>query len=426
MKKVIDLYKSSYTGLAPSSWWLSVVMLINRSGTMVVPFMTLYLTQSLGYSIGKASLVMALFGMGAVCGGFIGGWLSDRFGFYRIQLLTLAGGGLLFLILGQMRSFPLICAFTFILSLVNESFRPANSLAIAHYSSEENRTRSYSLNRLAINLGWSLGGAVGGFIAARNYHLLFVIDGCTNILAAVMLRLFLKPAGHRKAGEKEQTLLAPRFTAFRDRAYMVFSFLVVLYAYCFFQLFSTLPVYFRQVMHLTEEKIGITMTVNGLLIALFEMVLVFKLEGKRPPLHYIKYGTALIGISFLLFNMFPGGMWLAMTSTLIITLGEMLSMPFMNTYWISRSGEASRGQYAGLYTVSWAMAQVLGPGTGGQLADRFGFTVLWWIIGGICALSAIGFWLLQLKSSTPDVSEREDLEAAAKVYVAVEEDRGGG
>jgi len=109
-----------------------------------------------------------------------------------------------------------------------------------------------------------------------------------------------------------------------------------------------------------------------------------------------------------------------------ITLGEMLSMPFMNTYWISRSGEASRGQYAGLYTVSWATAQVLGPGTGGQLADAFGFTILWWIISGICALSALGFWLLQLGSGRPGVSGTENAEAAARVFVAVEEDRGAG
>jgi len=394
MKRIAALYKASYSGLSPASWWLSAVMLINRSGTMVVPFMTLYLTQSLGYSISRAGIVMGIFGAGAICGGFIGGRLSDRFGFYPVQLVTLACGGALFMVLGQMRSYPMICAFTFLLAVVNESFRPANSVAIAHYSKEENRTRSFSLNRLAINLGWALGGSLGGFIAAHNYNLLFVIDGITNIGAAILLRIFLAPARQEKHA-KPAAKKAPRFEVYRDTRYMVFTVLVLLFAFAFFQLFSTLPVYYRQSLHLSEQVIGATMAGNGLIIALFEMVLVFRLEGKRHPLQYIPAGTLVVGLSFVVFNILPGALGVAIISMLLVTIGEMFSMPFMNTYWISRTTEANRGQYAGLYTVSWAMAQVLGPATGAGFADEFGFTALWWMIGGIAILAALGFWLLR-------------------------------
>ena len=137
------------------------------------------------------------------------------------------------------------------------------------------------------------------------------------------------------------------------------------------------------------------MAANGLIIGIFEMVLIYQLEGKRQPLQYIKWGAALVAVSFLMFNWFPAGVWLAFASTIIITVGEMLSMPFMNTFWISRTNEGNRGQYAGLYTVSWATAQVLGPGTGSIFADRWGFTALWWMIGGISIVAALGFWLLQ-------------------------------
>jgi len=160
---------------------------------MVLPFMTIYLT-GIGFSLFKAGIVVGMFGAGAIAGGYIGGKLTDKIGFYKIQLITLVGGGLLFILLGQIKSYPLICLFTFILSLVNESFRPANNTAIALYSKPENRTRSYSLNRLAINLGWALGGTLGGIIASFNYHLLFWIDGLTNIVAALMLYYLLKPA----------------------------------------------------------------------------------------------------------------------------------------------------------------------------------------------------------------------------------------
>jgi predicted MFS family arabinose efflux permease len=393
MKRVIALYKASYSGLSPASWWLSVVMLINRSGTMVVPFMMLYLTQSLHYSISKAGIVMGIFGAGAICGGFIGGRLSDRFGFYAVQLFTLSCGGLMFIVLGQMRSYSMICVFTFLLAIINESFRPANAVAIAHYSKEENRTRSFSLNRLAINLGWAFGGSLGGFIAAHNYSLLFIIDGCTNIGAAILLRIFLAPAKQSKT-ERANTVKAPRFEAFRDTRYMVFILLVFLFAFSFFQLFTTLPVFYRTSLHLPEQVIGGTMAGNGLLIALFEMVLIFRLEGRRHPLQFIPYGTLLVALSFIVFNLMPGGLMVATVSMLLLTVGEIFSMPFMNTYWISRTNNANRGQYAGLYTVAWASAQVSGPPAGAFFADKFGFTTLWWLIGGVAVMVAAGYWLL--------------------------------
>ncbi|MES1159453.1 MAG: MFS transporter, partial [Bacteroidota bacterium] len=141
--RTISLYTNAYSGLSRPTWLLSLVMLVNRSGTMVIPFMTIYLTQpSMGYSIGQAGLVMGIFGLGAICGGFLGGKITDHLGFYRVQLFTLTGGGLLFMLLGQVKSYPLICFCTFLLSLVNEAFRPANAAAIAHYTKEENRTRS--------------------------------------------------------------------------------------------------------------------------------------------------------------------------------------------------------------------------------------------------------------------------------------------
>ena len=158
----LNLYKSSYGGLSRNTWWLSLVMFVNRSGTMVIPFMTMYMTQELGVDIAKAGFVMSLFGAGAIIGALIGGKVTDKLGFHYVQLFTLLGGGIMFIVLGQMKSYTAICITTFFLSMVNEAFRPANSVAIAHYSKDENRTRSYSLNRLAINLGWAFGSALGG------------------------------------------------------------------------------------------------------------------------------------------------------------------------------------------------------------------------------------------------------------------------
>jgi predicted MFS family arabinose efflux permease len=366
-------------------------MLINRSGTMVIPFMSIYLTQpSMGYSIAQAGLVMGLFGLGAVCGGFLGGRLTDRIGFHRVQLVTLTGGGILFMVLGQMKNYPLICLFTFLLSLVNDAFRPANSTAIAHYSKEENRTRSYSLNRLSINLGWAVGGAIGGVLASINYHLLFWVDGATNLLAALLLRYFLAKDPH-PAAANAAARGAVSFSAYKDKVYLQFIGLTVLFAGCFFQLFSTLPLYYKKVLQLPEYMIGLLMTLNGLLIAFFEMVLVFKLEGRRENLFYIFSGVSVMGGAFLLLNLLPLSVVTAFLFMGFLTAGEILAMPFMNSFWISRTGLSNRGQYAGLYTMAWSTAQVLGPIGGTQVAQYLSFRTLWWGAGGMCILAAVGF-----------------------------------
>src|SRR5450755_3451256 len=299
-----SLYRNAYSGLSRSTWLLSLVMLVNRSGTMVLPFMTIYLT-GIGFSLFQAGVVVGMFGAGAVCGAYLGGKLTDKLGFHRIQLITLVGGGTLFILLGLMKSYSLICIFTFILSLVNDAFRPANNSAIAQYSRPENRTRSYSLNRLAINLGWAVGGTLGGFIASFNYHLLFWIDGFTNIIAAIMLFYLLKPS---EQGDKETApVIKPpqEKSPLKDKKFTIFTVLVILYGLCFYQLYSTIPVYYKGIYRMSEFYIGVLMGLNGLIIVFIEMVLIFHLESKNKTLLFISHGLMLTALSFLVYIFLP-------------------------------------------------------------------------------------------------------------------------
>lgn len=353
---------------------------------MVVPFMTLYLT-STGYSVAEAGFVFGLFGAGAFAGAWLGGKLTDKIGFYPVQLFTLTMGGILFFVLGQMNTYPLICMFTFLLSFVNEAFRPANSTAIAFYSKEENRTRSYALNRLAINLGWAVGSAVGGILADINYELLFWVDGFTNISAAAALWLFLKPVSHKPAAATTPGKTV-HLSAMADKKYISFVLITMLFACCFFQLFNNLPVFFKKEMHFSETFIGILMASNGVIIALVEMVLIYKLERRNRNMFYITIGVTLVGIAFLILHIPANAAIVAASMIVIVTFGEILSMPFMNSYWVSRTQPGNRGQYAALYTMAWSAAQTLGPMGGAQLAEAAGFDVLWWVVGALSLLTA--------------------------------------
>lgn len=394
--RISSIYKTSFRGLSYQTWLLSLIMLINRSGTMVVPFMTLYLTgKEMNRSIGEAGTVMGLFGLGSVIGAYFGGKLSDKIGFLKVQLFSLFFGGILFIVLGQIRSYPLICIFTFLLSTVNEAFRPANSSAIANYSSNENRTRSFSLNRLAINLGWAIGASIGGIIASFNYELLFWVDGMTNILACILLFIFLGSAKRRSQTPKQEEHVPLQQSAYRDKTYLLFIFFVTLFGMCFFQLFTTIPKYFRDNLFLSEQFIGFIMALNGLLIVGFEMVLVYTLEKKKKNMRFIIIGVVICAFAFFSLLLPGNGKLITLIMILLITLGEIMSMPFMNSYWIMRSSSTNRGQYAALYTIAWGIGQTLGPALCAQLIEATNFNIMFLVLGLTLLFTAIGLGTLR-------------------------------
>jgi predicted MFS family arabinose efflux permease len=399
LSRTFSLYRSSFAGLSKQTWLLSFVMLVNRSGTMVVPFMTLYLTsRSMGYTLSDAGIVMGLFGLGSIVGAYFGGKLTDRIGFRKVQVVTLFCGGLLFFVLGHVKTFPLICLFSFILSVVNEAFRPANSSAITHYSKAENRTRSYSLNRLAINLGWALGTSVGGLIAMYDYNLLFWVDGFTNIGAAVVLFFALRGEGPPvKALQGE--VLPPAASAYKDKVYIRFIIFLTLFAICFFQLFTTIPKYWRDNLLLNESFIGFVMALNGLFIVLVEMVLVYKLEGRRNNLVYISWGVFLCSAAFFAMLLPLGPKLGTYLFIFFISLGEIVCMPFMSSYWSMRSVEGNRGQYAALFTISWGIAQSLGPFACSLIADHLSFFALFIFLGVLQLIAGWGFYSLIRKEA---------------------------
>ena len=365
---------------------------------MVMPFLTIYLTQHLHFSISQAGIVLALWGAGSILGALGGGRLADRIGFYPVQFWSLFLNGVLFIVLEQMRTMTQISICVFILSLVGDAFRPANAAAIAAYSNPENRTRSYSLHRLAINLGFSVGPALGGILAAISYRFLFWADGLTCIIAALLMRIVMPPVKTVKPAAGSPVVVKGP-PAYKDGPYVFFIVLVCMYAMFFFQLSSLVSLYFKTVIHMPELFVGMTIGLNGLLIAVLEMVTVYKLEGKKAPLDFIWRGVLVNGLAYLSFNLLPPAVAVALLFILLFTVSEIMTVPFMNTFWTSRSADHNRGQYASLYTVAFSVAQVISPTLSTNIVQYLGFAYWWYIVAACSLVTAAGFWYLNKRLS---------------------------
>ena len=397
LRQIINAYKTSFSGLSKETWILSFVILLNRCGYMAVPFMGLYVTQSLHRPESDAGIVISLFGVGAILGAAAGGKFTDMFGFRPVQIFSSIIGGALFLLFSQINNFTLLCVMSVLISFFYDAFRPANFAAIAAYSSPGLETRSYSLNRLATNIGFSFGITIGGLIASINYKLLFIVDGVVSILVGLAIFLLLPTVkGFRKTAiEKAKNVFVRK--PWQDSLFIKFVLLTTVFATCFFLMFRVVPVFFKQEWHIDEAAIGLILGVNGALIALLEMIMISKIENKRSAKFYIVTGVLIVSFSFA-FLMIPKTLpiVLALLSIVGFTFGEMFSMPFINTFVIKRSNEFNRGQYAAGFSIAWSIAQIT-PVAGFYLAEKLGYNMLWLSSGVLLLFCAYGYNSLNFK-----------------------------
>jgi predicted MFS family arabinose efflux permease len=391
LRRLAGAYRSAFSGLPRPVWVLALATLVNRSGTMVLPFLGLYLTTKLGFSILSAGHVLSLYGLGALVGAWLGGFLADRVDPVLVQVASLLATGCGFLILGQVHGRTAIAAAVLALSVAAECFRPAMFTAVARRSAPAVRTRSLALVRLAVNLGMSVGPAVGGVLAVRHYGLLFVVDAVTCWMAAVLLWAAVY---HRSEEREARPAAAPTTPAspWRDRPFLAFLGIMLLMGTVFFQIMSTLPLYFREVYRFPEDTIGILLALNALVIVGVEMVLVRALE-RLDHLVVVGVGCLALGLGFGLMPLGSGTLFAAFT-VLVWTVGEMLSVPMANSVATTRAPVGSGGRYLGAYFLAFSGAFVLAPTVGTAVYQSLGSGVLWFGVAGLGATLCLGcLWL---------------------------------
>lgn len=395
-------YIDSFRGLSRETWMLSIVMLINRSGAMVIPFLGVYMTKHLHFSLKESGMVLSAFGLGSVVGSWMGGWITDRVGEYKVQSLSLLCSVPLFFALPLFTTQWSLGVMIFILSVVSECFRPANSVALSKYARPGNLTRAFSLNRMAINLGFSIGPAAGGILSAISYDFLFYVNGTTVFLAALVYIYFFRKRNKMFAGsslEKEDMSSKP--SVYKDYKFLLFTFFCLIFAICFCQIFSSLTIFYEKEAKLSQEYIGYLIAFSGIVVVVLEMLLVNIAEKSFSLGKTLFLGTLFCGLSYTMLIFNHDFYYLAL-GMFFLSVGEIWALPFMSTITAIRSEGRNKGEYMGLNGMSFSAAFVIAPTLATYVAQQFGFNTLWAGTGIFMLITAIGFyycvpWMLNKK-----------------------------
>lgn len=395
MITLFNKYINTFKGLSKEIWWLALITLINRAGTMVIPFLSLYLREDLQFTVSNVGWVMSAFGLGSVAGSWLGGKLTDKMGYYKVMVGSLFATGILFIALQLLHSFASICVGIFIVMLVADSFRPAMFVALNAYSKPENKIRSLTLIRLAINLGFSAGPAIGGLIiTGLGYSGLFWVDGITCIIATLVLIKVLHP---KKAKISDSHSVENPISAYGDKTFLLFLVAMALFGIVFLQYFSTITIYYKDIHALSESQIGLILGLNGFLIFIFEMPLIKWLENTQfTKLGLMAFGACLTGLSLLILN-FTSWSGVLIIGMVLMTIGEMIAFPFSNAFAVGRASKGNQGEYMALYSMSFSMAHIFGHNAGLQMTASFGFDNTWYIISAIAATCALILYGLNRK-----------------------------
>lgn len=356
-------------------WALFFTSLINRSGTMVIPFLALYLTKKIGVTPTEAGTALLVYGAAAFIAAPLTGKLSDKLGSIKVMKFALYGSGLLFFVYSFIEDYNWILVATFVLAAVNESFRPANLSLITEIVAPSQRRMAFALNRLAINAGMSIGPVIGGFLTLVDYHYLFYANAFASIAAGIYFSSVKWSSLSSEKEEVNELKSKVRFAILNDKYFLFFLFAVIPANLVFFQHLGALPLYIVSDLGYTTAAFGLFGAINTVMIIFLEVPL-NNWMNDTPYRKSLMIGALLAGIGF-------GGFAIATSvipliiSIIVFTFGEMIFFPVTAAYTSEISPADRRGEYMGYYQMTFSFAFSAGPWLGTVVYENYGSIILW-------------------------------------------------
>ena len=371
--------------LPPAFWLLFAGSLINRLGAFVLPLLALYLVRVQRFSPTQTGIVLSLYGLGSLCAGPLGGWLADRLGRRRTLLVALPWGAAAMLLVPAAHGLTAVGAAIFHLGLAGDLYRPAIHAAVADLCPPAARPRAFALLYWAVNLGFAISMAAGGFLARAGFGLLFVVDAATTLAYAALVALFL-PETRAPARADPEPAGGGFAEVLADDVLLAFLATQVLVGVLFIQSTSTLPLTL-QARGLGPDRYGLVTALNGVLIVLLQPF-VARLSARARRTRALALAALLTGLGFGL-NAPDLGLAGAAASVAVWTIGEMVGMPITPALVADLAPARLRGRYQGLAQMSWGLCALLGPALGMALLEHGSARLLWAACLGVGALAAL-------------------------------------
>jgi MFS family permease len=357
---------------------------VNRLGSLIVPYLTLVLNREFQLTEPQTGLLVGAYGAGTIVAMLAGGLLTDRLGRRRTLLLSLVGSGLLAVAMGlspSIRVFaPLLIAFAFLADL----YRPASSAIVGDLLPSADRAVGYAAIRMAINLGFGFAVMVGGLLADVSWRLLFWGDGATTLLFALLVYLQVPETQH----ETLAPTAAPAGHPLRDRVFVLVLVATFVYCLAFFSDYIVLPLTVTKSAGYPAYVFGLVVSLNGFLIAAFELTIVDWLRRFRR-LRVAAAGVLMTALGLAIMGLYMH--WACfVVAIVLVTIGEIFTLPQQTAFVTDWAPPEMRGRYLGAFSASWGLGAAVAPVVLLWLHGRLSEPVFWGLLGLVilpsCAL----------------------------------------
>lgn len=392
----MNRFRHSYSYIAhlPTVFWMVIVAtLMNQIGNMAFVFLVLYATKHLGFSLIQATLCFGIFSVSMLLTNLFTGSLIDRIGAARMMIASLALNGCVLLCFPLVKYFPSMLAMCALWGFIWGIYRPASQTLVSHLSTANLHKITFSVYRLALNLGMSIGPAIGAYLAYHSFAMVFIGNGLANFAATLILFFSLRSSTwfSFRPAIKEPMSLSIKWLKY-DAALRLFTLALIPIAMIFFQHESTLPVFLSNNLHLPLTVYGFIFTINTIMIVCLELPLNV-LTLSWPYRINFMLGTLLTCIGFVALY-FATTAWDIYLSTVIWTFGEMIIFPAASSYIADIAPAHLRGSYMSVYSMTSNLAMWIGPWAGAVVMQHFGAHVLWIVCGVWGLLSVAMFYRL--------------------------------
>lgn len=388
IKTLLNDYLKNFTNFSVEVKVLAIATLINRLGAMVVPFLSKYMMEQLHFTYSQIGWVMVFFGLGSFIGTWVSGKLSDKIGFYKIMVFSLFTSGILFIMLQFLTTFFSFCIGVLLLTTVSDMYRPAMLISLDNYAVKEERTKALSLIRSSVNLGFMFGPLIGGIIITfLDYKFLFYIDGVTCILSILLFALYVK---EKKLPYKLNYFkhISDDSSILKDKPFLIHLLVTLITGILFFQMFTTLSLYYKEVYNFSSVESGLFLAFNGGIILLFELYIVSYVEYKKlDKLLIISYGLLSMAFSYC-FLLIDHSIIAILAMIVFMTIGIMLTFPFANSFTKNRSYKKQEGKFMAVFTMSYSVAHIISTKTGMTIISKYGYNTNWLFLA---SLGFVGF-----------------------------------